>query len=181
MAGLNPDLGKRRRQKTWADPAVDLKVLTSDLGTQLEYGFTYLGITHIRSAHGKNGPSVHTTSAGTDTHRPMCVDLMPWVRDRGVYAQQKGWGQGGPGLQLTCRMGISLSSARHSSSRRALGHGQCSTGSSVADPYLSRALQAVPTPGLPRSLLWALLSQPTSPSAALMLFQHSLAAPLASS
>ena len=106
---------------------------------------------------------------------------MPWVRDRGVYAQQKGWGQGGPGLQLTCRMGISLSSARHSSSRRARGHGQCSTGSSVADPYLSRALQAVPTPGLPRSLLWALLSQPTSPSAALMLFQHSLAAPLASS
>ena len=80
-------------------------------------------------AHRKNGPRVHTTSAGTDTHRPMCVDLMPWVRDRGVYAQQKGWGQGGPGLQLTCRMGISLSSARHSSSRRARGHGQCSTGS----------------------------------------------------
>ena len=56
-----------------------------------------------------------------------CVDLMPWVRDGGVYTQQKGWGRGGQGLQLTCRMGISLSSAWHSSSRRALGHGQCST------------------------------------------------------
>ena len=57
MAGLNPDLGKRRRQKTQADPAVDLKVLTLDLGTQLEYEFMYLRITHIRSVHiGKMDP-----------------------------------------------------------------------------------------------------------------------------
>ena len=83
----------------------------------------------------------------------MCVNLTPWVRHWGIFAQQKGWGQGGPGLQLTCRMGISLSSARHSSSRRALGHGQRSTGGSAADPGLSGALHAVPTPGLPRSLL----------------------------
>ena len=57
MAGLNPDLGKRRRQKTQADPAVDLKVLTLDLGTQLEYRFMYLRITHIRSVYtGKTDP-----------------------------------------------------------------------------------------------------------------------------
>ena len=51
------------------------------------------------------------------------------------------------------------------------------SGSSTAGPGLSRALHAVPASGLPRSFL----SQSTSPSAALMLFQHSLAAPPASS
>ena len=97
--------------------------------------------------------------------------------EMGVYAQQKGWGWGGPGFQLTCRMGVSLSSAPHSSSRRVLGHGRGNSGSSAAGPGLSRVLHAVPASGLPRSLL----SQSTSPSAALMLFQHNLAALPASS
>lgn len=108
VAGLNPDLGKRRRQKTWADPAVDLKVLTLDLGTQLEYGFTYLRITHIRSVHtGQTDPGF-IQPLQAQTHTDPCVDLMLGER-LGCLRSAEGLGRGGQGLQLTCRMGISPS------------------------------------------------------------------------
>ena len=52
--------------------------------------------THEKCAHRKNRPGVHTASAGTDTQTHTCVDLTPWVRDRGVYAQQQRWGWESP-------------------------------------------------------------------------------------
>lgn len=86
-----------------------------------------------------------------------------------LHSVEKLGAQGGPELRLTCRIGISLSKARHSSSRRPLGHVGVQQPEAVPKGRVSDGPDLQPH----QEPLQALSSQPTLPSAA----QHSLPAP----
>ena len=63
------------------------------LGTQLEYGFMYLRVTHISVHTGKTDLGF-TQPLQAQTHTDTCVDLMPWLRDGGCLRSAEGLGAG---------------------------------------------------------------------------------------
>ena len=93
-----------------------------------------------KCAYRRNGHRTHTILAHTDTH--VCGSHTPGERQVCRGSAERLWGWGGPGLLLTCRMAIFLFNLRHSSSRRALGHGGvrhrqqcCRPGSQQSPPH----------------------------------------------